>query len=121
MCLILWQLFLDEEWSSKQEALAATVQKLKNGWEARLKSVRRYATELVAHAIEKEHAELNERMAALNAKVAEMKSSQHVDHVQPAQLEKDLPVRGRKLPRSGTAVAVNLRPFRNSRLQRRIR
>ncbi|HXH50719.1 MAG TPA: hypothetical protein VNM47_15360 [Terriglobia bacterium] len=79
-----------KEWSSKQEALAATVQKLDSGWEARLKGVRRYAAELVAHAMEKEHAELNQRTAALNAQVAEMKSSQQADQAHVAQLEKDL-------------------------------
>jgi hypothetical protein len=79
-----------KEWSSKQEALAATVQKLDKGWEARLKGVRRYAAELVAHAIEKEHAELNQRTAALNAQVADVKSSQQADQAHLAQLEKDL-------------------------------
>jgi cell division protein FtsB len=79
-----------KEWSSKQEALAATVQKLGNASEARLKGVRRYAAELVAHAIEKEHAELNQRTAALNAQVADVKSNQQADKVHLAQLEKDL-------------------------------
>jgi cell division protein FtsB len=79
-----------KEWSSKQEVLAATVQKLDSGWEARLKGVRRYAAELVSQAIEKEHAELNQRTTALNAQVADVKSSQQADQAHLAQLEKDL-------------------------------
>jgi hypothetical protein len=79
-----------KEGSSKQEVLAATVQKLNSGWEARLKGVRLYAAELVGHAIAKEHAELNQRTAAINAQVAGVKSSQQTDQVHLAQLEKDL-------------------------------
>jgi uncharacterized protein YlxW (UPF0749 family) len=79
-----------KQWISKQEVLAAKVQKLDAGWESRLRSVRQYAAELVAKASEKEHAELNQRTAALNTQVTEMKSRQQADQVHLAQLEKDL-------------------------------
>jgi cell division protein FtsB len=79
-----------KQWSSKQETLAATVQKLDSDWGSRLKGVRQYAAGLVASAIEKEHAELDQRTAALNAQVAEMKSRQQADQVHLAQLENDL-------------------------------
>ncbi|TAM84706.1 MAG: hypothetical protein EPN47_00915 [Acidobacteria bacterium] len=79
-----------KEWSAKQEVLAARMQKLDGEWESRLKGVRQYAAELVAHAIQKEHADLNQRAAALNAQVDEMKSRQQADQAHLEQLEHDL-------------------------------
>lgn len=79
-----------KEWGDKQDKLAGHVQKLDDGWQARLDRVRQHAAELVANAYQKEREELNQKTAALNIQIAEMSSRQHADQVQMAQLEKEL-------------------------------
>jgi flagellar basal body-associated protein FliL len=79
-----------KEWSSKQENLAAKVQKLDTGWDARLDAVRRHAAQLVSNASEKAQAQLNQRTVILKAQIVEMTSRQQADQVRLAQLEKEL-------------------------------
>lgn len=79
-----------KQWSDRQENLAARVQKLDTGWKSGLNNVRLHAAGLVNSAYQKERAELNQRTAALDAQVAELKSGQHAEQVHVAQLEKQL-------------------------------
>ncbi len=79
-----------KQWSGKQENLAAKVQTLDAGWDARLNAVRQHAAALVASTYQKEQAELIQRTAALNAQIAEMSTRQQADHVRMAQLEQEL-------------------------------
>lgn len=77
-------------WNSTQQDLEARVRKLDAAWESRLAGARRYAGGLVSNAYQKEHAELNQRTAALKEQIAEMASRQQTEHQHLAQVEKDL-------------------------------
>lgn len=79
-----------KQWSGRQEHLAAKVQQLGSGWQAGLDGVREHAATLVNNAYQKERAELSQRAAALNAKIAEMASRQQAEQNHIAQLEKQL-------------------------------
>jgi flagellar basal body-associated protein FliL len=79
-----------KDWSSKQESLAAKVQKLDTGWDARLNAVSHHAALLVSNASVKEQADLSQRTAILKDQIAEMTSRQQADQVRLAQLEKEL-------------------------------
>ena len=79
-----------KDWSSSQEKLSAALHKLNAGFESRLRGVRRHADEIVAAASQRERAELDQRTAALNAKIAEVSARQRADQTHLAQLDKDM-------------------------------
>lgn len=79
-----------KQWGSRQEKLAAQVQRLDVGWKSGLDGVRQHAADLVNSAYQKQQEELNQRTAALNAQIAEMATRQHAEHVRVGQLEKQL-------------------------------
>lgn len=79
-----------KQWSGRQEQLATKVQQLGSGWQAGLNGVREHAASLVNKAYQKEHAELSQREAALDARIVEMASRQQAEQNHVAQLEKQL-------------------------------
>jgi hypothetical protein len=79
-----------KEWSSKQEKLSAALRKLNAGFESGLRSVRQHADKLVADASRKEHAELDQRTAVLNAQIAEVASRQRTNQTHLARLDKEM-------------------------------
>ena len=103
-----------KEWGVKQDKLAVQVQKLDNGWEARLNQVRQHAAALVASTYQKEREELNQRMAVLNSQIAEMSTQQHADQVRMARLEQELASTRQEL---AAAREQNAREFADVREQ----
>lgn len=79
-----------KEWNVRQEGLRAQVQKMDSGWKSGLKDDRLRATALVANANQREHNDLNQRTAALNAHIAEISFRQHAEQGRIAQLEREL-------------------------------
>lgn len=79
-----------KEWNVRQESLRAQVQKMDAGWKSGLNDVRLHAAALVANANQREHNDLNQRAAALNAQIAEISSRQDTEQVHIAKLEREL-------------------------------
>ena len=73
-----------------QEILADHVQNMDAVWNSGLDNVRLRSAELVAYTSQKQHAELNQRTANLNAQIAEIASREHLERAHIAELEKEL-------------------------------
>ena len=77
-------------WQEGQDRLAARIQKLDTGWESRWNEARLYTAKLVNNAYQKQHQELDQRTAMLNAQIAQTSSRQLTEQIRIAQLEKEL-------------------------------
>jgi hypothetical protein len=78
------------EWNVRQESLKAQVHKMDAGWKSGFNDFRLRAAALEANANQREHNDLNQRTAALNAQIADISSSQHTEQARIAQLEREL-------------------------------
>ncbi len=79
-----------KDWASRQEKLNTALHNIRAGFASQLRSVREHADQLVNEASLKQHAELEQRAAALKAQIENVASRQQADKVHMAKLDEEM-------------------------------